>query len=135
MVSRSLVPLCIVLLISLLSGCQMFEPKAYFLISNESRESIDLKVSIAEKVIYNDTVRNTDVRPAFIKNSPSISLPKGKYTITASSTRSAVSNKQPINLSGDRWIFITYQNSIDSAHPIKGPEITIAITEKKPVLY
>ena len=139
----------------ILTGCTWFQPTAYFFISNTSRDTkaVDMNVSIAGKIVLNDTVRYTEVRPD-LSNTPYISLPKGKYIIRVTADKGQTLAEQSIDLGKNRWIFISYSYvpPIDTAHAnmliknfredtasvnkrLQGypPSVTIHVMDKEPV--
>jgi hypothetical protein len=145
----------IVFITIVLAGCNWFQPTAYFFISNISRErkAVDIKVSIADKTVLDDTIRYTGIQPD-LSNTPYVSLPKGKYVIRVTADNAQTLAEQPINLGNDRWIFISYSYlpPIDTAHAdmlmksfgedtasvnsrVRGypPRVTIHIMDKEPV--
>ena len=139
----------------LTTGCNWFQPTAYFFISNESKDKrvVDIRVSIADKSVFNDSIRYTDIRPD-LQYTPYVTLPKGKYTIRVSADNGKATAEQPIDLGNDRWIFVTYSfsNPVDSTEAkilqtnfgfdtafvnpkLRGspPRVTVYIMDKEPV--
>ena len=95
--------------ISLFFSCRLFQPTAYFFITNESTDkpSVDFKVSIGGKSVFDDTIRYNNLKPD-LQYTPSKTLTKGKYTLFISSDNGKTNLTQPIILDSDCWIFITY---------------------------
>jgi hypothetical protein len=127
----------------------LFQPTAYFFISNESqdRKAVDIEVKLAGQTVYGDTIKWTTIRPD-LQYTPYQSVSKGKYTITVIADSGRVKMTQPIMLDSDRFIFITYTYTapIDSTTVIKmygfpdpeklkgqEPKVGIYITDKEPV--
>lgn len=110
--------LTLLFIILLLTGCKWFQPTAYFFISNTSKDDkpVDIKVSIAGKVVFYDTIKYNGVAPD-LQYTPHISLPKGKYIIKVAADGGKATAEQPVDLGNDRWIFISYlfAKPIDSA--------------------
>lgn len=95
-----------ILLFFALSSCKQ---KADFIISNENenKKSVDFIVTLGQDTIFNDTLRWTDVRPD-LSNYFKKSFSKGKYVITIKGDSGKINIIQPIDLSEDSWIFVTY---------------------------
>lgn len=96
-------------LVTLCFGCRLFQPTAYFFISNGSKDKtpVDIKIKIGGQTVFDDSIKYTNVRPD-LQYTPSITLTKGKYTIFITADSGKTSLTQPIMLDGDRWIFISY---------------------------
>jgi len=95
--------------LTLCFGCRLFQPTAYFFISNgsEDKTPVDLQVKIGVQTVFYDSIKYTNVRPD-LQYTPSITLTKGKYTIFVTADSGRTSLTQTIMLDGDRWIFISY---------------------------
>lgn len=96
-------------LVTLCFGCRLFQPTAYFFISNgsEDKTPVDIQISIGRQTVFDDSIKYTNVRPD-LQYTPSITLTKGKYTIFVTADSGRTSLTQPIMLDGDRWVFISY---------------------------
>ena len=142
-------------LIFCLASCQWFQPTAYFFISNGSvdNKSVDIKVTIDGKTVFNDTIKYTNIQPD-LQYTPYISLSKGMCIIKVVADSGRVIAEQPISLGNDRWIFVSYSHTkpIDSLRAktllknfgfdtsfvnpqLRGypPTIKIHIMDKKPI--
>lgn len=106
---QSLRQLKLLLILPFLTGCSWFQPTAFFFVSNGSddRKVVDIKVAIGNKVVFNNTIKYTNIRPD-LQYSPYVTMPKGKYVIRVTADSGKVVVEQPINLGNDRWIFISY---------------------------
>ena len=95
--------------VTLSFGCKLFQPTAYFFVSNISKDKspVDIQIKIGGQNIFDDSIKYTNIRPD-LQYTPSITLTKGKYTIFVTADCGKTSLTQPIMLDGDRWIFITY---------------------------
>ena len=111
-------------LILFLTSCQWFRPTAYFFISNisEDNKSVDIKVTVDGKVVFNDTINHTNIQPD-LQYTPYISLPKGEYTIKIVADSGRAIAEQLISFESDRWIFVSYHN----AKPIDSLEAKILL--------
>ncbi|MFT3934090.1 MAG: hypothetical protein QM726_10780 [Chitinophagaceae bacterium] len=96
-------------LLTLCIGCRLFQPTAYFFISNVSKDKgpVDIQLSIDGKTVFADSIRYSNIRPD-LQYTPLIVLPKGKYTIVVTADSGRAKLEQSISLEGNRWIFITY---------------------------
>lgn len=130
------------------TSCRLFQPTAYFFISNQSqdRKAVDIEVKLAGQTVYGDTIKWTDKRPD-LQYTPYHSVSNGKYTIIVTADSGRVKVTQPIMLDTDKFIFITYNYAapVDSATLIKKygfvyperlkgqePKVGIFITDKEP---
>ncbi len=147
--------LLIILSATFFAGCRLFQPTAYLFIttSSEDKTPVDIHVKIGGETIFNDTISYTPVIPD-LRNTPYVTLPKGKNVIIVTADSGKVSDTRPFMLDTDRWIFINYSYKkapdsakskilkemfwYDTAYLNKKlrempPQITIHITAKEPI--
>lgn len=105
--------LLLIYFVTLFCGCRLFQPTAYFFISNgsEDKTPVDIKIKIGGQTVFDDSIKYTNVRPD-LQYTPSITLTKGKYTIFVTADSGKTNLTQPIMLDGDRWIFISYSYNL-----------------------
>jgi hypothetical protein len=90
-------------------GCRLFQPTAYFFISNgsEDKTPVDIQIRIGGQIVFDDSIKYTNVAPD-LQYTPCITLPKGKYTVSLNADSGRTSLTESIMLDGDRWIFISF---------------------------
>ena len=95
--------------VTLLFGCKLIQPTAYFFISNVSKDKtpVDIQIKIGQQSVFDDSIHYTNVAPD-LQYTPSITLTKGKYTIFITADGGKTSLTQPLMLVNDRWVFVSY---------------------------
>ncbi|MEI6950704.1 hypothetical protein V9K67_26215 [Paraflavisolibacter sp. H34] len=131
------------LLLSLLIGCDSFYPKANFHLINFSKDkpTTDITVKFGGDVIYSGPLHRSTVAPD-IQYTFSKRALKGKYNIIIEADGGRIKESHPLMLGKDKWVIIRYSylKPVDSATLLRvygfvdsarltgsGPKITVGV--------